>query len=64
MDAATIYERFLHEEIDRISFMKIECDWCVIWADHHKMLDYDGKRFCCEECLEEYIDCREEKEEN
>ncbi len=55
MDAAIIYERFLHQEIDRINFMRIECAYCPIWADHHKMLTYDGKRFCCEECMEEYI---------
>ena len=60
MDVSKIYERFLHEEIDKLSFMKIECAYCPIVADHHKMLDYDGKKFCCEECLEEYIADRED----
>lgn len=61
MDAAIRYERFLHMEIDKLSCFRRECDYCDGYFNHSQMIDYDGKKFCCENCLEQYADSREEE---
>lgn len=60
MDASIIYERFLHMEIDKLSIMRVECAFCDNYCEYHKMIYYDGKKFCCEQCAEDYEESREE----